>query len=101
MPNLEDPKDKWEVEEVRDKQRIKGVIHYLVKWTSWLLEYNSYEPASHLAKAPKAVVNFKCKLKRKRKETRMDSIIDNVEDKASSLENALLTYKHTWRFCTW
>ena len=34
MPNLEDPKDKWEVEEVQDKRQIKGVIHYFVKWAS-------------------------------------------------------------------
>jgi len=48
MPDLEDPQDEWEMEKVRDKRRIKGVIHYLVKWAGWPSEYNSYEPASHL-----------------------------------------------------
>ena len=48
MPDLEDPQDEWEMEKVRDKRRIKGVMHYLVKWAGWPSEYNSYEPASHL-----------------------------------------------------
>jgi transposase InsO family protein len=70
MPDLEDPQDEWDVEEVRDKRRIKGTIHYLVKWAGWPSEYNSYEPASHLVGAPKAVADYERKLKRKRKEAR-------------------------------
>ena len=69
MPDLEDPQDEWEVEEVQDKQWIKGVIHYLIKWAGWPSEYNSYELASHLTNAPKAIANFECKLKRKRAQT--------------------------------
>ena len=61
MPDLEDPQDEWEVEEVRDKQRIKGMIHYLIKWAGWPSEYNSYEPASHLTNAPKAIADFERK----------------------------------------
>jgi hypothetical protein len=38
----------------------------LVKWATWPSEYNSYEPAAHLAKAPEAVAAFERKLKRKR-----------------------------------
>ena len=67
MPNLEDPQDEWEVEEVRDKRQIKGVIHYLVKWAGWPSEYNSYEPVNHLANAPRAIGDFECKQKRKQK----------------------------------
>src|SRR5438045_626963 len=44
-------------------------IHYLIKWASWPSEYNSYELASHLTNAPKAVANFECKLKQKRAQT--------------------------------
>ena len=66
MPDLEDPKDEWEVEEVRDKRKFKDVVHYLVKWAGWPSEYNSYEPATHLANAPKAVAAFERKLKRKK-----------------------------------
>ena len=31
MPNLEDPLDKWEVKEVRDKRKVKDKVHYLIK----------------------------------------------------------------------
>jgi hypothetical protein len=32
MPDLEDPEDEWEVEEILDKRIRKNVIQYLVKW---------------------------------------------------------------------
>ena len=79
MPDLEDPQDEWDVEEVRDKRRIKGTIHYLVKWAGWPSEYNSYEPASHLAGAPKAVSNYERKLKRKRKEAQAPNVNENSD----------------------
>ena len=66
------------MEEVRDKRRIKGVIHYLVKQASQLLEYNSYEPASYLTNAPRVITAFKRKLKRKQKEAKA---IDNNDNK--------------------
>src|SRR5436190_754357 len=84
MPNLEDPQDEWEVEEVWDKQRIKGVIHYLIKWASWPSEYNSYELASHLTNALKAVADFERKLKRKRKEAK-PSTHEDPDDEAVNL----------------
>jgi hypothetical protein len=67
MPDLEDPQDEWEVEEVLDKKRIKDTIHYLVKWANWPSEYNSYEPVAHLKDAPQAVTAYERKAKRKRK----------------------------------
>ena len=81
MPDLEeDPDDEWEVEEARDKRQIKGVMHYLVKWAGWPSKYNSYEPASHLANAPKAVADFECTLKRKRKEANTAGNMDDIDD---------------------
>ena len=82
MPDLEDPQDEWEVEEIRDKQWIKGVIHYLVKWAGWPSEYNSYEPASHLTNAPKLVADFEQRHKRKRKgnQTTINSKDSDDED---------------------
>jgi transposase InsO family protein len=68
MPDLEDPQDEWEVEEIRDKRKIRDTMHYLVKWAGWPSEYNSYEPAFHLANAPDAIAAFERKLKRKRKD---------------------------------
>ena len=66
MPDLEDPQDEWDVEEVLDERKIKDTTHYLVKWAGWPSEYNSYEPATHLEKAMQAVTAYKNKLKRKR-----------------------------------
>ena len=51
IPNLEDPLDEWEVEEVRDKRKVKDEVYYLVKWAGWPSEYNSYKPAAYLANA--------------------------------------------------
>ena len=59
MPELEDPQDEWEVEEVRDTRKIDGKRHYLVKWTGWPSEYDSWEPEEHLENAPEAVARFK------------------------------------------
>ena len=59
MPELEDPQDEWEVEEVRDSKRIDGKRHYLIKWTGWPSEYDSWEPEEHLENAPEAVARFK------------------------------------------
>src|SRR5947207_599613 len=95
MPDLEDPQDEWEVEEVRDKQWIKGVIHYLVKWAGWPSEYNSYEPASHLTNAPKAVANFERKLKRKGAQTA--GTYDNTDHEEVDPTSALAPRQPAWR----
>ena len=52
------------------KQWIKSTLHYLVKWATWPSEYNSYEPASYLIGALRAIANYGRTLKRKRKEAR-------------------------------
>jgi hypothetical protein len=39
-----------------------------MKWTGWLSEYNSWEPAEYLAKAPKKIQEFKHARKQKQKE---------------------------------
>ena len=67
MPDLEDPQDKWEVEEVLNRRQIKNVIHYLVKWVGWPSEYNLYKPVFYLVNALQAVAAFEQKLKQKQK----------------------------------
>src|SRR5438552_18504471 len=98
MPDLEDPQDEWEVEEVQDKQQIKGIIHYLIKWAGWPSEYNSYEPVSHLTNAPKAVADFECKLKRKQKETQ-SSAHNDMDNEAIAPESAPGLRKCTQCLC--
>lgn len=63
MPDLVDEQEEWEVQEIRD-----GVLDYLVKWTGWPSEYDSWEPAEHLTGAPTKIKEFECAKKRKRKE---------------------------------
>src|SRR5438045_273953 len=94
MPNLEDPQDEWEVEEVQDKQWIKGIIHYLIKWAGWPSEYNSYKPASHLTNAPKAIANFECKLKQKGAQT--TGTYDDMDHKDVDPMSALAPRKRAW-----
>ena len=68
MPDLEDPEDEWEVEEILDRRTRKNVVQYLVKWAGWPSEYNSFEPVNHLSNAPRAIAAFERRLnKRKRK----------------------------------
>jgi hypothetical protein len=66
MIDLIDEQDEWEVQEIRDAQKFDGALHYLVKWTGWPSEYDSWEPAEHLAKAPKKIQEFERRKKRKR-----------------------------------
>ena len=44
MPALEDEDgdQQWEVEQVLDEGKIRGRIHYLVKWSGWPAEYNQW-----------------------------------------------------------
>ena len=70
MPDLENLQDEWEEKEVWDKHQIKNVLYYLVKWVTWLLEYNFYELASHLIGVPRVIASYERALKRKRKEVR-------------------------------
>ena len=72
MPDLEDPENEWEVEEIRatanlvdhrDGERRK---HHLVKWTGWPAEYDSQEPVDYLANAPKIVQKFEYEHKKRK-----------------------------------
>jgi len=100
MPDLKEPQEDWEVEEVRNKQHFKGTVHYLVKWVGWLSEYNTYEPASHLGKAPKAVADYKHKLKRK-KAKQMKKAAQMIEDSdmESEEEEMQTLHKHLQHSC--
>ena len=65
------------MKEVRNKQQIKDIIYYLIKWENWSSKYNLYEPVSHLADAPKVILNYKRKMKRKKSKW---IIINNESD---------------------
>lgn len=67
IPDLKDDPEEWEVEEVTDSRRIKGVLHYLVKWEGWPSEYSTWEPEEHLENAKGRVNKF---LKAQRQKTK-------------------------------
>ena len=64
MPNLEDDEE-WEIEEVKDKDIIKGTTHYLVKWERWLTEYNQWILEEDMGNAQEAIRRYE-KIKRKK-----------------------------------
>jgi hypothetical protein len=84
MPDLEDPQDEWEVEEVKGSTRLGGKRHYLVKWAGWPSEYNSWEPEEHLEGAPDAIKRFQNAEKRRRrtKRRREEGSDEEPEDRA-------------------
>ena len=48
----------YEVEEVLDSRLKKGKLEYLVKWSGYTDEYNTWEPASNLENSKEAIEDF-------------------------------------------
>jgi hypothetical protein len=48
MPDLQDDQEEWDVQEVKGSKNIDGIQYYLVKWTGWPSEYDTWEPREHL-----------------------------------------------------
>ena len=94
MPDLKDLQNEWDVKEVQDKQQIKDVIYYLVKWADWPFKYNFYKSAGHLIEALKAVANYKHKLKHKQKKNRVTSKTVDI-NKVLEYKNLLVSHKHS------
>ena len=63
MPKLKDDQEEWEVEEVRGVRKVGQQRFFLVKWTGWPSEYNSYEPEEHMGNAQGAIWAFEKKRK--------------------------------------
>ena len=66
MPDLLEEQEEQEVQEICNTKKFNGALHYLVKWTGWPSEYDSWEPAKHLIGASKRVQEFKRTKKQKR-----------------------------------
>ena len=73
MPDLQDDQEEWEVQEVKGSKNIDGIQHYLVKWTGWPSEYDTWEPIEHLT-------NAKQKIKEWEKSNRKQQRISDEED---------------------
>ena len=79
------------MKKVRDKQQIKNIIHYLIKWTDWFSEYNFYKLINHLVDASKTVTDYKYRFKHKCKKISQINI-----DEVSDSENASCKQISRW-----
>ncbi len=67
------------MKKVKNKQQIKNIIHYLIKWADWSFKYNSYKLVSHLADTLKAVSSYKHKLKHKHKKAQASNVSEDSD----------------------
>ena len=51
LPDLEDEQEVWQVEDIETHKDTARGRRYLVKWTGWPAEYNTWEPEKHLEDA--------------------------------------------------
>ncbi|XP_076448928.1 uncharacterized protein LOC143285493 [Babylonia areolata] len=65
--------EEFEVEEILQQRKRKGVLEYLVRWRGFNDLYDSWEPASGLADCTKALKAFIAKTKRSRSKSRSRS----------------------------
>jgi hypothetical protein len=98
MPDLKDPQNEWDVKEVWDKQWIKDIIYYLVKWAGWSFKYNFYKSANHLIGTSKIIADYEHKLKYRWKKIKTASKIDitNNNDRVVSSEDESASHKYIW-----
>ena len=57
IPELEE-QDDWEIEQILDRERVRGACWYLVKWKDWPEEYNQWLPSEGLAGASDMLKDF-------------------------------------------
>ena len=78
LPDLDnDAETLYEVEEVKDRSKIDGKIHYLVKWSEWPSEYNTWEPEDNLDQAQGAIRKW---LARQKKGAKTNQVLAEARD---------------------
>jgi hypothetical protein len=58
LPDLEDDQELWQVEDIETHKDMASGRRYLVKWTGWPAEYNTWEPEAHLEEAQAVVKKY-------------------------------------------
>ena len=76
MPDLQENQEEWEVQEVKGSKDIKGIHHYLVKWSGWPSEYDTWEPVDHLKNASKKIQEWE-RQTRKRRHDKLEETSDS------------------------
>lgn len=58
LPDLEDDQEVWQVEDIETHKDTTRGRRYLVKWSGWPAEYNTWEPEAHLEGAQAIVKKY-------------------------------------------
>jgi len=70
--------EKWKVERILNKQKVKGVVKYLVQWKGFIAEHNSWEKKEDLENTKELVAEFE---RRINTEVRRQEKLDIAEEK--------------------
>jgi len=70
--------EKWKVERILNKQKVKGVVKYLVQWKGFMAEHNSWEKKEDLENTKELVAEFE---RRINTEVRRQEKLDIAEEK--------------------
>ena len=54
--------EKWEVERILNKRKVRGIQKYLVQWKGFMVEHDTWEKKEDLVNAREAVDKFKEKI---------------------------------------
>ena len=60
-----DRAEKWEVEKILSKQKIRKVVKYLVQWKRFMAEHNTWKKQKDLKNTKKAVAKFEKRISTK------------------------------------
>ena len=80
------------MKKIKNKQQIKNIIYYLIKWTNWSFKYNFYKFVSHLVDASKAIANYKHRFKHKQKKINKTININRT----LNFKNLTASHKQVW-----
>ena len=58
QPVTVDQHEEWEVEKILSSRRFRRKLQYLIRWKNCGPEMDSWEPAEHLANAPKLIAEY-------------------------------------------
>ena len=70
--------EKWKVEKILNKRKVREVVKYLVQWKGFTVEHDSWEKENDLENAKKVVTVFE---KRINIEVRRQEKLDTAEEK--------------------
>ena len=66
----EDEEEIWEVEEIVNSRKVKGVVQYRVRWSGCTELEDTWETFDHLDNCPEKLTEFRVKFPRKPRDER-------------------------------